>query len=113
MFVETVGSEVCDQYINKVKNEVELEEDVCRKEARVCRGHIKQNDSLCSSFSRQSPPTVCIKFNQRCRPLVDEQDYGCTASFCHAQQTDKGNNNVVCYSRLLSAEFNLSPLELH
>lgn len=25
--------------------------------------------------------TVRIKFNQRCRPLVDEQDYGSTASF--------------------------------
>lgn len=65
------------------------------------------------AVTSQLIPTVRMKFNHRCRPLVDDQDYGSAASFCHAQQTDKGNNNVVCYSRLLSAEFNLSPQELH
>lgn len=50
---------------------------------------------------------------QSCGPLVGEQDYETTASFRRAQLADEGNNNVLCYSRLLSTEFNLSLQELH
>lgn len=40
-------------------------------------------------------------------------DYESKASFCHLQQSDRANSSAVCYGWLLSAEFYLSPVELH